>query len=203
MPRVMLTAMFRLQRFIPSSSLNREGLDYIYIYILAEIVRAQAVSITCCAGTGKGMKHPPFSGLPSSHPDCFPLPPLTAGLGSAAPRFPFCRGRGGLMERLVFLVMNSCFLYFSEVYSFLHCSSQRVETAAPASLTLLGSCVVELWGCTAQCRSASKGKIHFCPCSVSRMLGAVRCLKLGSKGRCGSTLRGYYERIQKSCSRHH
>lgn len=34
MPRVVLSAVFRLQRFIPRSFLNSEGLDYIYIFFL-------------------------------------------------------------------------------------------------------------------------------------------------------------------------
>lgn len=48
MPKVVLSAMFRLQRFIPSSSLNIGGLDY--IYLLDEIVTAQTVLITYCMG---------------------------------------------------------------------------------------------------------------------------------------------------------
>lgn len=118
MPRVMLSALFRLQRFIPSSSLNSEGLDY--IYLLAEIVTAQAVLITHCAGTGKGMKCPLFSGLHPSHPWLLlppaSTPPPPAGLGAAALRFPFCRGLGGLQERLVLLLIYSWF-FFSQWFA--------------------------------------------------------------------------------------
>jgi len=71
-PTVVLSAVFRLQIFIPIASLSSEGLDY--VHLLAEIVTAQAVLITPCASTGKAMKHPPFSGI-YILPDCFPLLP--------------------------------------------------------------------------------------------------------------------------------
>lgn len=200
MPRVMLSAVFWLQRFIPSSPLNSEGLNY--IYLLAEIVTAQAVLITHCAGTGKGMKHPMFSGLHPSHPWLLPspasTPPPTAGLGAAALRFPFSRGLGGLKKRLALLFMNSCF--FSSVFcSFVHCSAWRVKREAPASLAFLGSCALELWG-TLGAVQTSAG-VLLSPKSVSaqksgaRMLGGVRCLKLGSRGRCDSTPGGDCERM--------
>lgn len=84
--RVVLSEVFRQLRFIPSSSLSSEGLDY--ACLLAETVTAQAVLISHHVGTGKRMKHPPFSGLHPSHPWLLPspasTPPPTAGLGAAA-----------------------------------------------------------------------------------------------------------------------
>lgn len=73
--RVVLSAVFRLLRFILSSSLGGEGSDN--ACLLAERVTAQAKLISHHAGTGKGIKHPPFSGLHPSHPDCFLLLPAS------------------------------------------------------------------------------------------------------------------------------